>query len=539
MKGSIRHRVIFAALIAVSLLVPSLCKAASRVQHPLTGYVIHFNCITNEREARQLVRIAADSGAQVINIVPPGHVWENRKALRMLDSLIDEIRRLHLAVVFTRIDASYPPGGKKSRWNYVFGEILTEAGYMPDGSRNKRWFTVTVGRRGYAQWMEEETRFYASRYGKLPNLLGINLGPFSEPFSSERGGFLEYMDATGRYEITQYTPEAYPVWHQWLARKYGDVGRVNKEYGTSFSTIDEIPMPRNENDGRFAGHADLAYFDFIRTINDWFVERYETCRRIWHETSGRKDVPFILQFSSGVAEKLAKARPGAAAFDLTDWIERADAVGLSLYTNSGYPDYGHATAMATIRLLQTARDLGKDVFVLEGGCEAPNVVLDENELKFFGSAAAPLAPKVWIYEFIKNKFDEEYRSSPGKLVRADGSLRPAAVRFFKKLFAEIQTRPPVEEKPDVAVLVDRDSLRGNRQLSIASLALYDLAGVGPLRWATQKSAGNLPTGVPVLKLGAVSGTDDMTQIIISAPEPGLNEREGWLKKTTSTLFHGP
>ena len=53
--------------------------------------------------------------------------------------------------------------------------------------------------------MEEETRYYAEHFGSLPNLIGINLGPFSEPFSAERCGFLEYMDESRTYEITQYT----------------------------------------------------------------------------------------------------------------------------------------------------------------------------------------------------------------------------------------------------------------------------------------------------------------------------------------------
>ena len=352
-------------------------------QSPLTGYVVHFDFIADRQQGIQLVRIAAQNGAQVINVVPPAHIWENRKALRMLDAILQEAARLKLAVVFTRIDASYPPDASGIRENYLYKHILNKPGRMPDGRPTVRYFLTTVGRAGYAQWMEDETRYYARRYGSLPNLLGINLGPFSEPFASERGGFLEYMESTKFYELTQYTPEAARYWHEWLAGHFHDLVGVNREYGTSFSRMEEIPMPINEKDQRFGLGAGKAYYDTCRAINDWFVERYERCRRIWHEESGRRDVPFILQFSGFMAEKLAYARPGSAAFDLSGWLTRADALGLSLYTNSGYPDFGHASNLATIRFLATARDMGKEVFVLEGGCEAPNVVLNKSELRFF------------------------------------------------------------------------------------------------------------------------------------------------------------
>jgi hypothetical protein len=509
--------------------------AAERPPRPLPGYVVHFDFIADTQEALHLVRIAAANGAEVINIVPPAHIWENRKAVGMLDAILKEADRQHLAVLFTRIDASYPPDARGRRRNYLYGKILTEPGRMPDGRRSSKYFRTTAGRAGYAEWMEEETRYYAVRFGKLPNLLGINLGPFSEPFSAERCGFLEYMRETGRYELTQYTPEAARLWRAWLRARFRDIAGVNRAYRTSFNSLDAVPMPRGDADERFGTMAGTAYFDFARTLNDWFVERYERCRSIWHEASGRNDVPFILQFSGYVSDKMAKAESGAAAFDLADWIARADAVGLSLYTNSGYPDFGHASVTATVRLLALARDLGKDVFVLEGGCEAPNVVLDENELRFFATAAAPLHPRVWVYEFLKDKFNEDYRSNPGKLVRADGSTRPAAVRLLRSLMTDIRNRPVAEEKPVLAVVVDTPSLRGDPDLAASSLALFDLAAGLPVRWATVESMSALPRATPCVRLGHPPGNDALTAAVLSSPgfEPG--ERRTWAKRVATAL----
>jgi hypothetical protein len=512
--------------------------AFARPVPPLTGYVVHFDCIADKREALHLVRIAAASGARVLNIVPPAHIWENRTASAMLDAILKEADRRGLYFLITRIDASYPPDARGRRWNYLYGRILTEPGRMPDGRHSSDYFLTTAGRAGYAEWMEEETRYYAVHYGRLPNLIGINLGPFSEPFSSERGGFLEYMRETGRYELTQYTPEAARLWHDWLRNRHRDLAGINREYMTSFAGLEAVPLPRNESDQRFGSRAGVAYYDFARCLNDWFMERYERCRSIWHEASGRNDIPFILQFSGDVSDKLAHARPGASAFDFPGWIARADAVGLSLYTNSGYPDYGHASVTATIRLLALARDLGKDVFVLEGGCEAPNVVLDEEELRFFASAAAPLTPRVWIYEFLKDKFNEKYRGNPGKLVRADGSTRPQAARLLRSLFLEIRKRPSVEGKPALAVIVDTPSLRENPDLARVSLALFDLAAALPVRWATPESLRTLPPDTPCVRLGHPLQNDAVTRALLSTPGDEPAERMRWVKRISAALSSG-
>src|SRR4029077_8615270 len=106
------------------------------------------------------------------------------------------------------------------------GNILSEPGRMPDGSPTAHYFRTTAGIDIYAQWMEDETRFYARRYGRLPNLIGINLGPFSEPFASERGGFLEYSNQTNLYEITQYTIPGLTLWHRWLRNRFGGLKAV-------------------------------------------------------------------------------------------------------------------------------------------------------------------------------------------------------------------------------------------------------------------------------------------------------------------------
>jgi hypothetical protein len=515
-------------------LAPTGSSAAPVTPEP--GFVIHFDFISNAEEGRQLVRIAAEAGARVINVVPPARVWKNRQAREMLDAILDEIGRRHLDFVFARIDGAYPPDNRGERVNYLYNRILTKPGVFPDGAPVTQYFLTTAGLEDYDAWMEEETRYYARRYGRMPNLIGINLGPFSEPFSAERCGFLAYTRRTQRYEITQYTPQARRLWHRWLAKHFRGIGAVNREYATSFGSLDQIPLPINESDGRF-GKPQPAFFDFTRTLNDWFVERYERCRRLWHEVSGRSDVPFILQFSGAELEKFVRGRPGYAAFDLPGWVERADAVGLSLYSNSGYPDFGHRSIQATVNLAALARDLGKEVFVLEGGYEAPNVVLDPGELEFFGTVALKLRPRTYIYEFLKDRFNESYASNPGKLVTADGMIRQPAFDALRNLFKRIEAFHPEDEVPALYVRWDSMAARADLQAGARYAALYDLAADLPVRWIPRGASVTLRADVPVVNPdGSITPSDErLSALLRSIPPVEAKERGPWREAVISLL----
>jgi hypothetical protein len=518
------------------VLLASLFPQVSAPPYP--GFVVHFDFISNAQEGRDLVRIAAKAGARVINVVPSARIWENKSAMRMLDGILDEISRNKLSFVFTRIDATYPPErGQTERYDYLYAEILTDPGILPNGKKTTNYFRTTVGRKGYSEWMEDETRYYAKHYGKYPNLLGINLGPFSEPFASERGGFLEYVRETQRYEITQYTPEARNWYHRWLNQQYGDIRNVNSEYGTSFAAMDAVPLPLNERDLRFR-KPELAYFDFARSLNDWLVENYTRCRRIWHEESGRADVPFILQLSGSFPEKLAKGRPSHAAFDIPGWVVMADAVGLSLYTNSGFADFGHASVRASVNLTALARDLHKDVFVLEGGTEAPNVILDPEELRFYGSAARKLNPRTYIYEFLKDKFDEPYASNPGKLVTSKGKIRYAAFQALKNLFREISADKTSPELPAIYYISDVLAARSSLKAGILNAAIYDIASDVAVRWVPKGTGSVINPNVPVVTSdGNVSSPDErLSPLMRNIPEIDAPARETWRRAAIEAIL---
>lgn len=209
----------------------------------------------------------------------------------------------------------------------------------------------------------------------------------------------------------------------------------------------------------------------------------------------------------------------------------ADAVGLSLYVNGGYPDAGHQSIVAMVRMLGLARDLGKDVFVLESGCEHPNVVVDDDEFTFLARVAAPLAPRVWIYEFLKDKFNEQYRSNPGKLVRADGRLRPAAARGVARLFAEVRAERASSEAPVLRVYVDPSAARADHGTAMAANALYELAALVPIRWLASDPGRTPPDGDgQILRLLQPSSDDPLAMRLRLAPEPGSDQRDPWLRE---------
>jgi hypothetical protein len=272
-------------------------------------------------------------------------------------------------------------------------------------------------------------------------------------------------------------------------------------------------------------------------LNDWFEERYQRCRRIWHETSGREDVPLILQFNGFELEKFVTGRPSFAAFDVPGWVARADAIGLSVYTNSGYDDFGHNSVRAMVNFLAVARDLGKEVFVLECGSETPNVTLDPKELAFFGSAALKLRPRTYIYEWLKDEFNEPYSSNPGKVVAPNGEIRQEALRALRELFRQIEDSTAELEAPRFYAASDPEAARDNLHAGEVSGALYDLTADISIRWIPKGVHFTLIPGVPVISPeGLVSPANDkLSALLASIPRADTKERENWRREVIELL----
>jgi hypothetical protein len=216
------------------------------------------------------------------------------------------------------------------------------------------------------------------------------------------------------------------------------VSQLNLAYRTNFKSFESIPLPRDEGDPYF-GAANRAYADFVRTINDWFIAQYENCRKIWHAQGGRIEAPFILQFSGFDEEKFSFGRAAYSAFDRRDWASRADALGLSIYLNGGYKDFGHGSIERLIDRIKNEWNYTKPIFVLEGGVENPLPVFDKKELSYFGTVARPLVPKTYIYEFLRAPYyASEESPDPGHLIGRDWDIHPDVRNFMWILMRDIR-----------------------------------------------------------------------------------------------------
>ena len=489
-------RALAAALAGVALAAVGAARHASAGSvpggagdRPLVGYTVHWDFFANPAEADRLVAFAIANGAEILNVVPPPHIWEQPESLALLRRIFATARSHGVAVVLSRIDGSSFPDAAGDRRNWLYTNVLTERGRLPSGKETPDFFLATVGNPAYERWLAEETAYYAKNFSAEPALVGFGVGLFNEPFVSQRGSLLCFDPDTDSYEIGQYTPYAAAVWRRFLAGKYGGIGGVNRRYGTRFPALAAVPMPANERDPAFA-HPGVAYYDFVSAVNGWVVRQLDGCRSIWHAHARRK-VPFVLQFSGYVPEKFEKGRPAFAALDIFDWMTRADALGLSAYTNCEYPDLGHASDAAMVNFLRLGRILGKPVYVLEGGSECDGAVLDPGELRFFATVAAPLAPASLIYEFLKVSYAEAFATSAGKLLGADWRPRPAAVAAVRTAFAEGKAArgdgAPLYVLDDLAGLPDDAGLLTARELlaraamqrSLTFVPPADLAGLPP------------------------------------------------------------
>jgi hypothetical protein len=458
------------------------------------GFTVHWDFISSADEAERLVSFAIANGAEILNVVPPPHIWEDPASLAILKRIFAQAAARGVGIVLNRIDGSSLPnvGGERRSW--LYSNVLTEPGRLPSGRPTPDFFLSTVGKPQYERWLREETAFYADAFSSEPALLAFGVGLFNEPFVSQRGSLLCFDASTDSYEIAQYTPYVAGLWRRSLAHKFGGIAGVNSRYRTRFKALDVVPMPLNEEDPAF-GDAAAAYFDFVSTINAWVVRQIDECRALWRERAQRP-VPFMLQFSGYVPEKFEKGRAAFAALDIFDWMTRADALGLSAYTNCEYPDLGHASVVAMVDFLRLGPLLGVPVWVLEGGSECNGAVLNRDELRFFAMVAAPLRPASVIYEFLKMSYAERFSTSAGKMMSVAGVPRPSAVAAVREALQEAKTAAPVGST--TYILDDLTALPEDAELLAARKRLARLAVTRPLTFVPPRALSALPPGTTLV-----------------------------------------
>lgn len=501
-----RRRLPALLLLLLSLMPPVMPRAAA--PPPATGFTLHFDFLNSPQDAETLLDYVLKRGARLLNVVPPPRIWEDPLSLSILRRIFAFAAAHDIGVILTRIDASRPAADEQHRRNYLYTHILNRPGRLPDGSPTPDFFCATVGNAAFVRWQEEETAFYARHFSAEKALVAFSIGMFNEPFVSQRGSLLCFSHSTGTYEIAQYTPAAAALWRRDLARRFTDIHALNRSYRSAFPAFSRVPLPRNEHDPRF-GDAPAAYWDFTRLIHRWVQERYESCRTVWRRHALRPR-PFLLQFSGFDIEKIVKGRPAFAALDVFSWMARADGLGLSFYTNGGYPDRGHASARAMVHLMQLGRLLGKPIYVLESGFEENGAAADHGELRFIAVTSRSLRPLGFVYEFLKMTYDESFHRHDGKLLDRCFRENPDCLREVRSMFAAVQ-EPPVQEPP-VYVLFPPDALRRDAIALGQYRRLLALAAERPLCFVPVDCLAVLPAGVEL----AVPGRP--------ADHPGLSGR---------------
>ncbi len=428
-----RPRSVFCFILAGAFLALLSCSLGAAAEPPERGLTVHFDFFNSAPEAQVLLQKSLALGVSILNVVPPPHIWEHPQDLAILRQIFAFAYRHGQRVVLTRIDASATAKENWLRSNYLYTHILNQPGRLPDGRATPPFFLATVANPAYERWMEEETRYYSREFAQEPALAAFSCGLLNEPFVSQRGGLLCFDEQTRRYEIGQYTPFMREFWGGYLRRAFGgDLSAMNYFFVTSFREFAAVPMPRSEHDPAF-GRPDRAYRNFCRALNHWVSRQITGLAKIWRSGGGR-NVPLVLQLSGYVEEKLQLGSPTLSEFDLNGWIAKVDILGLSLYTDSGYPDRGHhSVAAMTDRAAAIART-GKPVWVLECGVEDRGARADLRELDFLAGQIRRIPPRVLVYEFTREAYNETAPFRDGKLFDQAGRFRPAAARAALRLW---------------------------------------------------------------------------------------------------------
>ena len=85
---------------------------------PRVGFTVHWDFFASAAEADRLVAFAIAHGAEILNVVPPPHIWEQPESLAVLRRIFATARRHGVAVVLSRIDGSSfsDAAGERRNW---------------------------------------------------------------------------------------------------------------------------------------------------------------------------------------------------------------------------------------------------------------------------------------------------------------------------------------------------------------------------------------------------------------------------------------
>ena len=216
----------------------------------------------------------------------------------------------------------------------------------------------------------------------------------------------------------------------------------------------------------------------VRSMTRLSERRTSAAARIWHETSRQGGCSVHSSGSAAAkAEKLALGRPSFAAFDLAAWAGIADALGLALYTNSGYPDMGHGSIEATVEPCLSRAPPRE-------GCVRPGRWERSSRCHARSGCVPTISARSrarWIHgrmcmSSLEMSSCRIYRANPGKIVTAQGESPPSlpsrrCVPCSKR--SKSTASSPV--KPVLYLCPDAMAARGNERIGSLNAALYHLA----------------------------------------------------------------
>lgn len=453
--------------------------AASGWSAPKIGYLIHFNGLRSGTQALELLDSAKKGGAEVINIIPPSHIWEDPESLAVLQALIKGAEERKLEFIITRIDANTLSGT-----NYLYENILSE-GRGPEGRPDTERI---LGNKEYAEWMKEETEFYGKEFGNSPYLTGFSPGIIQDPFQT-----MFTRNGNGKYIFNQRTQFAREYWMNWLTNKLGSIERINQEYNSQFGSLTDIPVPASEEDQRYY-YSRRAYYDFMRSVNDWFMQQYQENRDIWKKYSSK---PFILGVSWNTGDILAAGSSCNAALDIQKWFVDADAIGLTFYTDANQPDGAMGTLQATLNLTGMATEMGKPLYVLEMGHRGSSKEPGTYYRELGALLSLPSQPEVLIYRYFHENVLSQ-ASDPRYMVNAAARNIEPSFTLGRKALATARMSKFNRNTPYLYVISYPLSVRDDGLAGDFYNMLHSASRCLPLRWVDYNDVAFIPSQSLVL-----------------------------------------
>jgi hypothetical protein len=304
-------------LIGLAFLTPPAAADPSPAGQPPRDFLIGIEL--NPSASAHARDLFFETGMNCVRMTGGGFPW----SLGGHKKLADDFQSRGLKV-YMQLGSHYPDAGYFDLKDAYMVDQEGRAG-VPDKKNwaisyeGQTWPQYAYTSQPFKDRLTKDFTDYVSKFADDHNVAGVIL--------HNEAGFFWLSD-----RLYDYSPSSLAAFHQWLAKLYGDVSKLNASWGTNYASFDEVKPPGLPPESNLASWMDWRHFnvDAVADFMKWEADFFHTLR---------PDVPRTTNLDGPLNNWY-----GYKSSNMLEYSAEMDRVGIDLYpavwTNRDFLPYG-------------------------------------------------------------------------------------------------------------------------------------------------------------------------------------------------------